>query len=100
MSELKSHEEVYDDFWKDIVENPDGTLNMDQLKRELAEWKFAMGEVAKVYCHVTGGQLSKPMYYAKDVIEFAEDYISQRCAWAIEDFLEQNGIDPSLYNQR
>lgn len=61
-------EKDYQEFWKFIVEK-DGKVDMKQVKKELYDWHFAMGEVAKVYCEVTGGLLSKPMYYAEGVID-------------------------------
>ena len=50
---------------------------MLQVKKELFDWHFAMGEVAKVYCEVTGGQLSKPMYYAEGVIGAYQDALER-----------------------
>lgn len=95
MSE-KTYEEVWDEFWAEICLNEDGSLNLDQVKRELAEWHFAMGQVAEVYLHVTDDALSKPLYYARDVIAVAEDVVQQRIEWAIADFLHDNDLPLSL----
>ena len=91
-----TYEEVWDEFWAPIVTNEDGSLNLDQVKRELADWKFAMRQVAKVYCHVTGDTLSKPMYYAEGVISVADEYMEQRIQWAINDFIDDNVLPQSL----
>ena len=35
---MEDYEKEYNDFWKDIVENEDGTLNKDQVMRELYDY--------------------------------------------------------------
>lgn len=96
MGAEKTYERVWDDFWAPLVTNEDGSLNLDQIKRELADWHFAMGEVAEVYCHVTGDALSKPSYFASDVIAAADEHTSQRIAWAINDFIDDNDLPEEL----
>lgn len=64
----------YDEFWKAILEDQDGNINKEQLKRELSDFSFILGELPKVYMAVTGGHVSKPMTYAHAVIqEYQED---------------------------
>ena len=63
------------EFWKTVICNEDGTINVDQLKLELHDYSLMLGEVPKVYIEVTGGMLSKPHYYADGVIRaFKERY--------------------------
>lgn len=80
----QTHEDRWDDFWAPIVLNEDGTVNLEQVKRELGDYRFVMGEVARVYDHVTGGLLSKVNYYAEGVISAADEYrdllIQEACA--------------------
>lgn len=61
------------EFWKTIVCNDDGTINIEQLKKELRDYSFMLGEVPNVYIEVTGGMLSKPHYYADGVIRAFKD---------------------------
>jgi hypothetical protein len=75
-------EEVFQEFWAEIVCNEDGSINIDQVKKELSDYSFMLDEVPKVYCEVTGGLLSKPNYYAESVLSvFREQYADK--AWAI-----------------
>jgi len=91
---MADYEEIYDTFWKNIVE-VDGVLDMDQLKKELADFHMVMTEVPSVYCHITDGQLSKCTYLARDVIQIAEEVEENHIQEAITDFLEQYNIpDP------
>ena len=63
------------EFWKTIICNEDGTINIDHLKLELHDYSLMLGEVPKVYIEVTGGMLSKQTYYADTVISvFNERY--------------------------
>ena len=69
------------EFWKTIICNEDGTINVDQLKLELHDYSLMLGEVPKVYIEVTGGTLSKPHYYADGVIRmFRERYANKAIA--------------------
>lgn len=62
------------EFWKPIVENEDGTINIEQVKKELSDFSFVIEQVPKVYCAITGDLLSKCMYDANTVISAAEDH--------------------------
>lgn len=43
------HNEVFERFWKEIVTNEDGSLDIDKVKRELADYKNMADQVVKVY---------------------------------------------------
>ena len=73
-------EKVFQEFWADIVCNEDGSINMEQVKKELSDYSFILGEVPKVYSEVTCGLLSKPNYYAESVLSvFREEYSNRVC---------------------
>lgn len=76
---MVDYEQTFEDFWKDIVVNPDGTLNIDQVKRELSDYKMVMDIASEVYCHVTGGIISKPNTLAKEIIAVSEDRVNKIC---------------------
>lgn len=57
--ERKDYKEEYEDFWKEIVENEDGTLNKDQVMRELADYSMVMDNCASAYCTMTKQRISK-----------------------------------------
>jgi hypothetical protein len=93
---MTDYEDLYESYWKELVENPDGTLNLDAVKRELFDFHFVMSEVPKVYDHITGGGLSKANYYASGVISLAEEVVAQRINWAIEDFIDDHDLPQGL----
>jgi len=80
----EDYEATFERLWKDIIMNTDGSVNLDQVKRELHDFAFMMGEVSHVYSHVTGGILSKPNYYASSVIGVHDDYVEKQCQDVIE----------------
>lgn len=69
-------ENDYQSFWRGIVENPDGTLNVAQVKKELSDFSKLLDYVPQVYSHVTGGTISKVMTDPKAVCTYADDHYS------------------------
>ena len=55
----KTYQEEYEEFWKDIVENEDGTLNKDQVMRELSDYSMVMDNCARAYSTMTKQRISK-----------------------------------------
>lgn len=80
-------EETYQNFWKLIVEK-NGELDLEQTKKELHDFHFVMEQVSKVYDTLTGGQLSKPHYYADGVIAEVNHYFGCIRQEEIEDEAE------------
>lgn len=48
----------YETLWKPILENPDGSINKEQLIKELADYSALMSRVASLYCLATGNRVS------------------------------------------
>ena len=69
----KDVDELYNTFWKELVENPDGSLNLQAVKNELFDYHGLMEEASKVYHDVTGGNISKPNTAAVHVIAYADE---------------------------
>jgi hypothetical protein len=79
------YKQTWESFWKKLCTNKDGSLNLDAIQRELSDFHFVMGEVGKVYCHITGGLLSKPNYHADAVIGVYEDRVEKLIKEALEE---------------
>lgn len=69
-------EKVWHDLWQRIV-MPKGTLDLEQVKRELFDFHRLMDNAAKVYMHVTGGRISKTNTCAASIIAVADDVVSE-----------------------
>ena len=66
-------DQIYQDFWKEIICDKYGNIDVEQVKNELCDYYKMLQEVPKVYCEVTGGILSKPLYDAETVLSFFRD---------------------------
>lgn len=76
--EKKDYEVEYESFWKKIIENEDGTLNKEQIMRELADYSTVMDNCMKAYMEMTEQNISKPLTYFSEVLGvFHERYISK-----------------------
>ena len=89
-SQMKmDYKEIYDRHWKEAVEDESGNLDKDKVMRELSDYWFVLGEVPKVYCHVSGNRISKPNTYASEVISEADEhYTSLSEETAIHELLQ------------
>jgi hypothetical protein len=81
-------ERVWQDFWKGIITNPDGSIDVEQVKKELYDFRMVMLGAAKVYCHITHDRISKPNTDPDAVIRVADDLQTEACQEASDDEAE------------
>jgi hypothetical protein len=74
---MEDYEKTFEDFWKELVCKPDGSLNIDQVKRELHDYHTVLSQVSRVYDHITGGRISKPNTLAFEVITQADEHYKE-----------------------
>jgi len=79
------------EFWKPIVCNEDGSMNTEQVKKELHDFLFMIQNVPVVYDHITGGIISKPLTDPKAVIDQAEEHY-RKC---FEELYDSKGDQPT-----
>jgi hypothetical protein len=73
--DLQDYELVWHDFWKNICA-PNGVINMDQVKRELADYKVLLEEVPKVYEELAG--ISKPNTPSNVIIDAVREKMIEK----------------------
>lgn len=83
----------WDSFWKQICTNPDGSLNLDQIQKELSDFSRLLRDVPKVYNVVTGGVLSKAQYPAATVIELHNNYMKDEVEDRMKEYNEENEVN-------
>jgi len=66
---------VFEEFWQPIV-MPNGEWNLEQVKRELYDYRRMMTSVSEVYDQITNGRISKPNTDASVVIDEADDVVN------------------------
>jgi hypothetical protein len=77
MSKGLTPEEHYNQFWKEIVENPDGSINKEQLMLELMDFSEMIGRMSSLACNISNGVLSYPTYSIDTMIEFHNNTIEE-----------------------
>lgn len=68
-------QKVFEEFWQDIV-MPNGEWDLEQVKKELYDYRQIMVSVSRVYDHITLGRITKPNTAARVVIEEADEIMN------------------------
>lgn len=76
------------DGLKWIADLYDGAPTAADVGNELADYAMILDNVGKVYCHVTGGRISKANTLASAVIAVADDYFTELVEEAVKDTAE------------
>ncbi len=74
---------LWEDLWRDLVEDDDGKLSLKAVRAELADFSMVLAFVSSVYEHITGGQCSKPNTLPSVVCALADDHynaLHEECA--------------------
>lgn len=84
----QDYEKSFDDNWKSIIISEDGSVNLDQVKRELHDYYNLVTNASEVYEHFTG--LSKTNYEANVIIAEGDRRESERVQRCIIEFIRDN----------
>ena len=82
---MRDFEQKYNEFWKEIVENPDGSLNKEQIMKELADFSVLIKNLSEIYCYMTGNMVSKPMVNSSVIIQICEEQLQESYQRGYED---------------
>lgn len=77
----------FEEYWKPLLQT-DGGWDEAKIKNEMHDLAFVAEQVSEVYLHITGGQLSKPMYYADGVIHAHDNEVARAVEEAVGDCKE------------
>ena len=84
----KQTQEGWEKVWKPLLYTK-GKLDIKKIKNEMHDLIFIYEQVGKVYYDLTGGTLSKPMYYAGEIISLHEQEIEDSYNRGYEDAKEE-----------
>jgi hypothetical protein len=90
MKEEIQAEKDFEEIWKPLLMT-DNKLDMKKVKNEMIDLIFVYRQVGKVYQHLTGNLLSKPMYYAETIIQKHDEIVQE----AYEEGLEEGERETS-----
>jgi hypothetical protein len=77
MSPKEKIDSVWDAIWKDILENPDGTPDMESIKRELHDYVVLFKSVQTAYSRLTGGEINHPFTQLDVLISYVDLYYEE-----------------------
>lgn len=83
----KETERDYESIWKPLLQT-NGKWDDKKIRNEMLDLIFVLNQVSEVYCSLTGGKLSKPMYYAKTIIDAYEDQLQEDLQNYKEDIID------------
>ena len=76
MTSTTKWEKEFKKFWKPLLKTK-GKWDEKKISNELQDLVFIFEQIGEVYCHITGGLLSKPMYYSNTIISHYDDEITK-----------------------
>ena len=68
---------VFETFWMPLLGDGNGGVDMEQVKRELYDYRIVLREVSLAYDAITGGKFSKPNTAHEYIIDAADEYYSK-----------------------
>ena len=77
MTPKEKIDSVWNSIWKDILENPDGTPDMDSIKRELHDYAILFKSVQTAYSRLTGGEINHPFTQLDVLISYVDLYYEE-----------------------
>ena len=69
-------DQAWTEYWRPLLVT-DGVLDDVKIENEMHDLVFIYQQVSEVYEAVTGGNLSKPMYYAKTIIDLYHEQLQK-----------------------
>jgi len=85
LDEKRDFDSEFEEHWKPLLLT-DGEWDEEKIKNEMSDLVFIYKQISEVYCHITGGQLSKPMYYADVIIRQHDDAITKAVDEALQEY--------------
>lgn len=72
------------EYWRPLLIT-DGVFDEQKINNEMHDLVFVLRQVSEVYEHITGGKLSKEMYFADTIIAEYEKQIEK----AVDEVLDE-----------
>lgn len=84
----KDYEKTWVEFWEPIIA-PRGEISLDQIKRELHDYRGLLEKLPAFFDEITGGRVSKPNTDLKVVLELTEQKARREFANHLRDWAEE-----------
>lgn len=83
----------WDTFWKKLCTDKDGNVDLEQIKKELSDYKFVIDNAPAVYSEASGNKTANIMVHENTMISLIYENIDKR----IENSFEMMIDDIKLY---
>lgn len=83
-------EREWQEFWKDIVIRPDGSVDLEQMKKELADFSMVMEHCRQAYGWMTNDRVTKVNTEFETVKAIAEEIRSEEIEEALKEEREDH----------
>ena len=77
MTPKEKIDSVWATVWKDILGNPDGSLDVDSVRRELHDYAVLFKSVQTAYSRLTGGEINHPFTQLDVLISYVDLYYEE-----------------------
>lgn len=77
------------DFWEEILVKEDGSIDLEQLKKELSDFYVLIHYIPEIYCEITGGMVSKHMTAPSAVLSCYRNQLEDQYEYAREEVTEE-----------
>lgn len=84
---MTGYMDTYNEHWKRLVENPDGTLNLDKVARELHDAVTLSGHLSEIYLAVTNEAIGNSFTKPEEVMKILEQRLLDAADDQIDDLI-------------
>ena len=85
---MEDYEKIYNEFWKSIIEKEEDMFDIDQIKRELADYYIILQNFRKVYLEITGQNFGNVLTDPIHIIDEFEKAKKQDMQDSIDDLID------------
>ena len=82
-------EDRWKQFWEQYLVKEDGTVDLEEVKKELSDFYVLIHYIPEIYCEVTGGMVSKHLTHPSSVISMYNEHVENLCEYAVDDVKEE-----------
>lgn len=92
-TEPRDYVKDYESHWKSIVENTDGSINKEQVMKELSDFSMLIEHLSTLYCLATGNKVSYPTVKAEVVYGIFEEELQEAYETGYNDAKDDFGVE-------
>ena len=92
MTPKEKIDSVWNSIWKDILENPDGSLDVASVRRELHDYAILFKSVQTAYSRLTGGEINHPFTQLDVLISYVDLHYEEMMSVGYQEEQEEEEV--------